>query len=64
MTTAVYKDQNGTEYTELGNKQRQNPQDFDMLVNYYEQLGLFNMKDGKFSPDISKLKNIAKKGHL
>lgn len=60
MTTAVYKDQNGTEYTELGNKQRQNPQDFDMLVNYYEQLGLFNMKDGKFSPDISKLKNIAK----
>ena len=31
-----------------------------MLVNYYEQLGLFNMKDGKFNPDLSKLKNIAK----
>ena len=60
MTTAVYKDQNGTQYTELGNKQRQSPQEFDMLVNYYEQLGLFNMKDGKFSPDLSKLKNIAK----
>jgi hypothetical protein len=32
-----------------------------MLINYYDTLGLFNLdKEGKFKPDISKLKTVAK----
>jgi hypothetical protein len=32
-----------------------------MLINYYDTLGLFNLdKQGKFKPDISKLKAVAK----
>ena len=32
-----------------------------MLINYYDTLGLFNIdKAGKFKPDISKLKSVAK----
>jgi hypothetical protein len=32
-----------------------------MLINYYDTIGLFNLdKQGKFKPDISKLKNVAK----
>jgi hypothetical protein len=42
-------------------KQMRNPSEFEMLINYYDTLGLFNLdKEGKFKPDISKLKNIAK----
>jgi hypothetical protein len=32
-----------------------------MLINYYDTLGLFNLdKEGKFKPDISKIKSVAK----
>ncbi len=42
-------------------KQQRNPVDFEMLINYYDTLGLFNIdKQGKFKPDISKLKAVAK----
>jgi hypothetical protein len=38
-----------------------NPNEFQMLINYYDSIGLFNLnKEGKFNPDISKLKNVAK----
>lgn len=61
ITTSVHKDKNGKEYTSLMYKQMRNPSEFEMLINYYDTLGLFNLdKEGKFKPDISKLKNIAK----
>lgn len=62
ITTPVYKDpKNGKEYTSLMYKQMRNPNEFQMLINYYDSIGLFNLdKGGKFTPDISKLKNIAK----
>ena len=42
-------------------KQQRNPVEFEMLINYYDTLGLFNLdKEGKFKPDISKLKQVAK----
>jgi len=38
-----------------------NPHEFEMLINYYDQLGLFDInKSGKFTPNIGKFKNIAK----
>lgn len=58
----VYKDpQTGREFNSLMYKQQRNPVEFEMLINYYDTLGLFNLdKDGKFKPDISKLKTVAK----
>ena len=58
----VYKDKKtGTEYNSLMYKQTRNPVEFEMLINYYDTLGLFNLdKEGKFKPDISKLKQVAK----
>lgn len=58
----VYKDdKTGREYNSLMYKQTRNPAEFEMLINYYDTLGLFNLnKDGKFKPDISKLKQVAK----
>tara|TARA_R100001443_G_scaffold83700_1_gene90472 strand:+ start:579 stop:1745 length:1167 start_codon:yes stop_codon:yes gene_type:complete len=58
----VYKDKKtGTEYNSLMYKQTRNPVEFEMLINYYDTLGLFNLdKAGKFKPDISKLKQVAK----
>ena len=58
----VYKDtQTGREFNSLMYKQQRNPVEFEMLINYYDTLGLFNLdKEGKFKPDISKLKNVAK----
>jgi hypothetical protein len=58
----VYKDQKtGREYNSLSYKQAKNPVEFEMLINYYDTLGLFNIdKAGKFKPDISKLKSVAK----
>jgi hypothetical protein len=42
-------------------KQKRNQVEFEMLINYYDTIGLFNLdKQGKFKPDISKLKNVAK----
>jgi len=62
ITTPVYKDpKNGKEYTSLMYKQMRNPNEFQMLINYYDSIGLFNLdKEGKFTPDISKIKNAAK----
>jgi hypothetical protein len=61
ITTSVYKDQKGNEYTSLMYKQMRNPAEFEMLINYYDTLGLFNFDNsGKFKPDITKLKNVAK----
>jgi hypothetical protein len=58
----VYKDkETGREYNSLMYKQQRNPVEFEMLINYYDTLGLFNLdKQGKFKPDISKLKAVAK----
>ena len=58
----VYKDdKSGREYNSLMYKQTRNPAEFEMLINYYDTLGLFNLdKEGKFKPDISKLKKVAK----
>lgn len=58
----VYKDQKtGREYNSLSYKQAKNPVEFEMLINYYDTLGLFNInKEGKFKPDITKLKSVAK----
>ena len=62
ITSPVYKDpKTGKEYNSLMYKQARNPVEFEMLINYYDTLGLFNLdKEGKFKPDISKLKNVAK----
>lgn len=58
----VYTDKkSGKEYNSLMYKQTRNPVEFEMLINYYDTLGLFNLdKEGKFKPDISKLKQVAK----
>jgi hypothetical protein len=51
----------GKEFNSLMYKQQRNPVEFEMLINYYDTLGLFNLdKEGKFRPDISKLKQVAK----
>jgi hypothetical protein len=58
----VYKDpKSGRELNSLMYKQQRNPVEFEMLINYYDTLGLFNLdKEGKFKPDISKIKQVAK----
>lgn len=60
LTKVVHKDDKGVQYTELGYKQSKNPVEFEILINYLDDLGIFNMKGDKFVPDLSKLKNIAK----
>lgn len=51
----------GKELNSLMYKQQRNPAEFEMLINYYDTLGLFDLdKDGKFKPNISKLKTVAK----
>jgi hypothetical protein len=56
----VHKE-NGREYNSLMYKQMKNPTEFEMLINYYDSIGMFNVgKDGKFTPDISKIKTVAK----
>ena len=58
----VYVDQQtGRELNSLMYKQQRNPVEFEMLINYYDTLGLFNLDSkGNFKPDISKLKTVAK----
>lgn len=58
----IYTDpKTGKEFNSLMYKQQRNPVEFEMLINYYDTLGLFNLdKEGKFKPDISKLKTVAK----
>ena len=57
----VHKDNTGRDYNSLMYKQMKNPTEFEMLINYYDSIGMFNVgKDGKFTPDISKIKTVAK----
>jgi len=57
----IHTDESGKTYTSLMYKQKQNAAEFEMLINYYDSIGLFNMdKSGNFKPDISKLKAVAK----
>jgi hypothetical protein len=61
ITKPVHTDEQGRQYTSLMHKQKQNAAEFEMLINYYDTIGLFNMdKSGNFKPDISKLKAVAK----
>lgn len=51
----------GREYNSLMYKQSKNPAEFEMLINYYDTLGLFDITEkGTFKPNISKLKAVAK----
>lgn len=57
MTTPVFKDDKGNQYNDLGYKQAANAQGFEVLIQYYNALGLFNTdKEGNFKPDFSKIK--------
>lgn len=62
IMSPVYKDpKTGSELNSLMYKQQRNPVEFEMLINYYDTIGLFNLdKEGKFRPDITKLKTVAK----
>lgn len=62
IMSPVYTDpKTGVELNSLMYKQQRNPVEFEMLINYYDTIGLFNLdKEGKFKPDITKLKTIAK----
>lgn len=61
MTAPVYKDESGREYTSLMYKQMKQPAEFQALMSYYDQLGLFDVnKEGKFTPNIDKIKRVAK----
>lgn len=61
IVDSVYKNDKGELFTSLMYKQMKNPSEFDMLINYYDTMGMFNLdKDGSFKPDISKLKAVAK----
>ena len=61
ITQSVYTDDNGKGYTSLMYKQMKNPAEFEMLINYYDSIGLFNLdKSGNFNPNIAKIKNVAK----
>lgn len=62
IMSPVYRDpKTGAELNSLMYKQQRNPVEFEMLINYYDTIGLFNLdKEGKFKPDITKLKTVAK----
>ena len=62
ILTPVHTDpKTGKEYNSLMYKQQRNPVEFEMLINYYDTLGLFDItKDGTFKPNITKLKAVAK----
>lgn len=61
ISNPVHKDENGKELTSLMYKQTKNPSEFQMLINYYDTIGLFNLdKDGNFAPNMTKLKTVAK----
>jgi len=61
IINSVHEDEKGNRYTSLMYKQMKNPSEFDMLINYYDTLGLFNLdKSGNFKPDVSKIKAAVK----
>jgi len=61
ITNTVYTDEKGKSYTSLMYKQMRSPAEFEMLINYYDSIGMFDLtKEGSFKPNIDKLKNVAK----
>lgn len=61
MTTPVFTDEQGRQYTSLMYKQLRNPAEFQALMSYYDELGMFDIdKQGNFKPNISKIKTVAK----
>jgi hypothetical protein len=61
ISNPVYTDDKGRQYTSLMYKQMRNPAEFEMLINYLDTIGVFNIdKAGNFKPDISKIKTVAK----
>ena len=61
ITQPIYTDDKGKGYTSLMYKQMRNPTSFEMLINYYDSIGLFDIdKSGNFNPNISKLQKVAK----
>jgi hypothetical protein len=57
MTTPIHQDEQGRQFTSLMYKQLRNPLEFQALMSYYDELGLFNVdKEGRFNPNIEKLK--------
>ncbi len=61
MTSPVYKTEDGRELTSLMYKQMRSPGEFQALMSYYDTIGLFDVdKEGKFSPNIEKIKKVAK----
>lgn len=61
ISAPVYTDESGKEYTSLMYKQKQKPAEFQMLINYYDSIGLFNLdKEGNFAPNVTKIKNAVK----
>ena len=61
ITQPIYTDDKGKGYTSLMYKQMRNPTSFEMLINYYDCIGLFDIdKSGNFNPNISKLQKVAK----
>lgn len=56
MTKSVDTDENGQPLNDLMVIQRKNPAAFTTALNYYKELGLFNIDDkGNFNPDFSKI---------
>jgi hypothetical protein len=61
MTEVSHTDKEGNTYTALGWKQKTNPQEFDIHMNYYNEIGLFDTdKNGNLAPNFSKINKIAK----
>ena len=61
MTSPIHQDEQGNAYTSLMYKQKKNPLAFQALMSYYDELGLFNVDSkGQFSPNIDKIKTVAK----
>lgn len=56
MTKSVGTDESGQPLNDLMVIQRKNPAAFTTALNYYKELGLFNIDDkGNFNPDFSKI---------
>jgi len=63
MKTAVKVNDRGDALNSVAMKQYQNSEGFEALIQVYDQLGLFDMKeDGTFSPNLKKLNKLVKEG--
>jgi hypothetical protein len=62
MTKPVARDANGNPLNPVMANRAKNPEAFEMMMHYYNQLGLFNIDDnGQIKPDFSKIAKIEKK---